>query len=300
MRSLYTIFWLNIGRGAVIVVGLLLVIIIGGGGSPTYAQVCGDGTCELSENSLNCFEDCPPVCGNGILELGEECEPPNTAVCDASCLETVFCGNGTCEPGDGEDSVSCPIDCPPVCGNGILELGEDCDDNNTADGDGCSSTCSAEDPDGDAILDPPDNCPDVYNPFQTDADFDTFGDACDCAPGDPLLWTNPSEVQGVRLTHDPLTGNTTITWNPPVELGATSVVYDTISSTNPADFITNAITVCVESDDGTDEVAGIEPTPFRPVEFIQIRAENPCPSPFNIGSLGTDTDGLSRVGRSCP
>lgn len=32
----------------------------------------------------------------------------------------------------------------PVCGNGILELDEQCDDNNTANFDGCSSTCLKE------------------------------------------------------------------------------------------------------------------------------------------------------------
>jgi cysteine-rich repeat protein len=30
----------------------------------------------------------------------------------------------------------------PGCGDGILQTGEQCDDNNTADGDGCSSTCT--------------------------------------------------------------------------------------------------------------------------------------------------------------
>ena len=32
----------------------------------------------------------------------------------------------------------------PACGNGAVELGEQCDDGNTADGDGCSSTCRRE------------------------------------------------------------------------------------------------------------------------------------------------------------
>jgi MYXO-CTERM domain-containing protein len=32
----------------------------------------------------------------------------------------------------------------PVCGNGTLEDGESCDDGNTVDGDGCSSTCETE------------------------------------------------------------------------------------------------------------------------------------------------------------
>jgi TonB family protein len=36
-----------------------------------------------------------------------------------------------------------------VCGNGILEAGEQCDDGNTSDGDGCSSTCIK-----DVLIDP--------------------------------------------------------------------------------------------------------------------------------------------------
>ena len=32
----------------------------------------------------------------------------------------------------------------PVCGNGVLEEGEECDDGNTIDGDGCSSLCEIE------------------------------------------------------------------------------------------------------------------------------------------------------------
>ena len=33
----------------------------------------------------------------------------------------------------------------PVCGNGIIETGEQCDDGNIANGDGCSSSCQTED-----------------------------------------------------------------------------------------------------------------------------------------------------------
>jgi cysteine-rich repeat protein len=35
-----------------------------------------------------------------------------------------------------------PADCNPVCGNGVLEVGEECDDNNRDDGDTCSNICA--------------------------------------------------------------------------------------------------------------------------------------------------------------
>jgi cysteine-rich repeat protein len=35
---------------------------------------------------------------------------------------------------------------PPVCGNGILEIGEDCDDGNDISGDGCGRHCQVENP----------------------------------------------------------------------------------------------------------------------------------------------------------
>ncbi len=39
--------------------------------------------------------------------------------------------------------VSCTIT-PPVCGDGLVERGEECDDANATSGDGCSSTCQLE------------------------------------------------------------------------------------------------------------------------------------------------------------
>ena len=49
-----------------------------------------------------------PACGNYVIESGEECEPPNTATCDANCQ--IVSGQ--------------------VCGNGILEGNEVCDSSN--------------------------------------------------------------------------------------------------------------------------------------------------------------------------
>jgi cysteine-rich repeat protein len=56
-------------------------------------------------------------------------------------------GTGT---GDAADTGTCRDNCgvappaEPVCGNGALETGEQCDDGNAANGDGCSSTCRTE------------------------------------------------------------------------------------------------------------------------------------------------------------
>ncbi len=69
---------------------------------------------------------------------------------------TAPCGNGVLDVGercddantvDGDGcSAACIIELPPlptaVCGNGVLELGEQCDDANPDDFDGCSNRCT--------------------------------------------------------------------------------------------------------------------------------------------------------------
>jgi len=40
-----------------------------------------------------------------------------------------------------QNAVFCPL---PVCGNGMQEVGEQCDDGNLVDGDGCSGDCTVE------------------------------------------------------------------------------------------------------------------------------------------------------------
>jgi len=65
----------------------------------------------------------PPVCGDGIPQLGEECD------------------DGNMTAGDG-----CENDCTltPVCPDSIVETGEECDDGNSTNGDGCDSSCQLE------------------------------------------------------------------------------------------------------------------------------------------------------------
>jgi hypothetical protein len=66
---------------------------------------CGNGIIEGTEQCDDTTPRCVncqihPVCGDGITDTGE-CEPPNTATCDATCHPiTVLCGNGTLDPGE--------------------------------------------------------------------------------------------------------------------------------------------------------------------------------------------------------
>ena len=106
---------------------------------------CGNGECDrgayVPENCLNCPRDCgacvtsTPTCGNNILETGEECEGTimtcSTGTCvDCKCSSVPSCGDGRCSYPD-ESCGTCPLDCGAcpgaVCGNRILEGGEECE-----------------------------------------------------------------------------------------------------------------------------------------------------------------------------
>jgi cysteine-rich repeat protein len=53
------------------------------------------------------------------------------------------CDDGNLTNGDGCNSI-CKTEVGAVCGNGALEAGEGCDDGNLVSGDGCDSTCHFE------------------------------------------------------------------------------------------------------------------------------------------------------------
>ncbi len=64
----------------------------------------------------------PPVCGNDVVEYGEDCDGTDDAACPGQC-------NGSCE---------CP---PPVCGNDVAESGEACDGTDDA---ACPGQCQGD------------------------------------------------------------------------------------------------------------------------------------------------------------
>ena len=66
-----------------------------------------------------------------------------------STATPVLCGNGTvdageqCDDGNQVDGDGCDHNCTPTgCGNGVVTAGEECDDGNLVDGDGCDHNCT--------------------------------------------------------------------------------------------------------------------------------------------------------------
>jgi len=89
-----------------------------------------------------CGADAPAsiVCGDGILQAGEQCDDGN-AVPGDGCS-----GVCTIEPGYlcPTAGLLCINTVTQICGDGIIEADEACDDSNARNGDGCSATCSVE------------------------------------------------------------------------------------------------------------------------------------------------------------
>jgi cysteine-rich repeat protein len=126
-----------------------------------------DGCCPTGANSGN-DNDCPASCGNGVVDAGETCDtaiaPGMPGACPTSCSDTNACttdvldSGGTCLAACAFVPITMPIngdgccpagananddnDCHPVCGNGVVEMGEQCDDGNTNNNDACTNTCT--------------------------------------------------------------------------------------------------------------------------------------------------------------
>ena len=103
------------------------------------------------------------------------------AIDDFQVTQESVCGDGmleapeVCDDGNTMDGDGCSADClsDETCGNGIVDAatGEVCDDGNTMDGDGCSALCDSDETCGNGVVD-------VATGEQCDDGNTTDGDGC--------------------------------------------------------------------------------------------------------------------------
>jgi cysteine-rich repeat protein len=132
--------------------------------------ISGDGCCPKGCTIAN-DDDCTAKCGDGVLTPPETCDyaihAGEAGACPADCNDgnacttdsmagsaakcNVTCHHQTilkCQSGDGCCAAGCnnnnDSECSPVCGNGVVEAGEQCDDGNRVGGDACSAKCTIE------------------------------------------------------------------------------------------------------------------------------------------------------------
>ncbi len=112
-------------------------------------------------------------CGNGAVDSGEECDPPDDSACPGACqanCRCAACGDNLVdqpsEQCDGADDTACPGACQAnctcgagVCGNGTTEFGEECDGaDDTACPGACQPDCTCGAVCGDGVVDPGEQC----------------------------------------------------------------------------------------------------------------------------------------------
>lgn len=161
-----------------------------GDGMRNGNEACDDGNTQRGDG---CSDICTiePWCGDGILDPNEGCDDGNTRNgdgCTSYCLIEDWYRCNYTPPGrqgdDSCDSLECdaarpvPICVPKnVCGNGIVDSGEQCDDGNALSWDGCDASCQLDEC-GNGIIDPGETCDDGAD----------NGDASICSRSCDLKW----------------------------------------------------------------------------------------------------------------
>ena len=154
-----------------------------------------DRDCDLyDDNTAN--GSCPD-CGNTVVDAGEGCDDGNEVSgdgCTALCVDE-FCGDGSindngtevCDNGGANSDVTpnaCRTDCSnPTCGDAVTDTGEECDDGNLDEDDGCTSACTSC---GNGNASGPEACDDGNNVdgdcCAADCSFESYGSTCTGPP----------------------------------------------------------------------------------------------------------------------
>ncbi len=228
---------------------------------------CGGTDCDDTNRDINpgALENC----GN---EIDDNCNGFIDAL-DPQCT--------VCRDDDGDEFADI------ACG------GTDCDDTNPAINPGMLENCTNDiDDNCDGAIDAADRQCTRCGDNDLDGFLDSLCGGTDCDDTDRNLWAQPGEVQGLLFDADKMT----LTWALPAPPGGDPAVllYDTLRSDDPSDFMT--LGVCIDSDD-VDLVSGDPAVPALGLGFSYvIRAQTLC----GAGTLGFKTGGIERLGVFCP
>ncbi len=135
-----------------------------GDGIVASDELCDDGPDGNDGAYGRCGSDCRsrgPSCGDGVRQAdeGEACDDGvNLSAygdgCAPGCKKPPYCGDGEtqapfeqCDDGEnageyGKCAPRCVLG--PRCGDGKVQAGEECDDGNRKNGDGCSVSCKRD------------------------------------------------------------------------------------------------------------------------------------------------------------
>jgi hypothetical protein len=115
----------------------------------------------------------------------------------------------------------------------------------------------------------------MYGVFFDDADHDDVRNSCDCNASSASIWSAPGPAGDMTLSSQG-PSPTTLTWALPDCPGgaASSLLYDTIRSTNRADFVNNA--VCVEANGADTTSTDAQNPPLGQAFYYIVSPENGC------------------------
>ncbi|MCC6811780.1 MAG: DUF4215 domain-containing protein [Deltaproteobacteria bacterium] len=135
--------------------------------------VCVVALKQCSARTNPCIE-ADPSGGFRPAQDGNACSEVATGICLAGRCAGSRCGDGfvdrvvaveVCDDGDRNSDAqkdACRTTCLPArCGDAVIDSGEECDDGNGVDGDGCTTSCTSNC--GDGVVQPGESCDDGNN-----------------------------------------------------------------------------------------------------------------------------------------
>jgi cysteine-rich repeat protein len=206
-----------------------------GNGFVDAGEECDDANSRNNDSCIGCIN---AICGDGFVWQGvEQCEPPGTASCDAGCLKITppRCGDGIvdldeeCDDANGSNRDDCSNQCFfATCGDGYVHDSgtppfEQCDDSNPVPGDGCSTVCTEEC--GNGVIDQGCTAGNVGLFCYTDPDCDTAPSSGDgvcegetCDPGSAAL-CQPAATVCSNVCQEAACGNGAVECDEDCDLG---------------------------------------------------------------------------------